>query len=62
MPDQTQSAAFACLTGGCERSQALFNSAKALIPGGVNSPARAFGAVLTTPSTQEQMNKLPKTP
>ena len=45
MPDQTQSDAFAYLTSGCERSQSLFNSAKALIPGGVNSPARAFGAV-----------------
>lgn len=30
---------------GRSRSQAAFERAKALIPGGVNSPARAFGAV-----------------
>ncbi len=45
MPDQTQSAAFAHLTGGCGGSETLFSRAKELIPGGVNSPARAFGAV-----------------
>ncbi|MCA9226629.1 MAG: aminotransferase class III-fold pyridoxal phosphate-dependent enzyme, partial [Planctomycetales bacterium] len=28
-----------------ERSQAIFSRAKQLMPGGVNSPARAFGAV-----------------
>src|SRR3989338_859311 len=31
------------------RSQSLFKQAKALIPGGVNSPVRAFGAVGGTP-------------
>jgi len=32
-----------------ERSRALFEEAKALIPGGVNSPVRAFGSVGGTP-------------
>jgi glutamate-1-semialdehyde 2,1-aminomutase len=45
MLDQTQSAAFAHLMSRCGRSQTLFSRAKELIPGGVNSPARAFGAV-----------------
>ena len=45
MPDQTQPAAFANLMSGRGRSQTLFSRAKELIPGGVNSPARAFGAV-----------------
>jgi len=31
------------------RSEELFERAKALIPGGVNSPVRAFGAVGGTP-------------
>jgi len=31
------------------RSQALFERAKGIIPGGVNSPVRAFGAVQATP-------------
>ena len=32
-------------TFDCEKSHALFNRAKRLIPGGVNSPVRAFGSV-----------------
>ena len=32
-----------------ERSSALFARSLALIPGGVNSPVRAFGAVGGTP-------------
>jgi glutamate-1-semialdehyde 2,1-aminomutase len=32
-----------------DRNQALFERAKALIPGGVNSPVRAFKAVGGTP-------------
>ena len=31
------------------RSQELFEAAKKKIPGGVNSPVRAFGAVGRTP-------------
>ena len=31
------------------KSQALFDRAKAVIPGGVNSPVRAFGSVGMTP-------------
>jgi glutamate-1-semialdehyde 2,1-aminomutase len=34
---------------GTERSQALFARARRVIPGGVNSPVRAFGAVGGTP-------------
>jgi glutamate-1-semialdehyde 2,1-aminomutase len=34
---------------GAERSQALFQRARKVIPGGVNSPVRAFGAVGGTP-------------
>ena len=33
----------------CKRSSALFRSAQAVIPGGVNSPVRAFKAVGGTP-------------
>jgi glutamate-1-semialdehyde 2,1-aminomutase len=36
-------------TAGTARSEALFERAKARIPGGVNSPVRAFGAVGGTP-------------
>jgi glutamate-1-semialdehyde 2,1-aminomutase len=36
-------------TSGRMRSQSLFTEASKLIPGGVNSPARAFGAVGGTP-------------
>ena len=32
-----------------QRSSALFKAAKAVIPGGVNSPVRAFKAVGGTP-------------
>ena len=32
-----------------QRSSALFNEAKKVIPGGVNSPVRAFNAVGGTP-------------
>ena len=28
-----------------DRNETLFNRAKAIIPGGVNSPVRAFGSV-----------------
>ncbi len=35
--------------GGVERSAALFERARARIPGGVNSPVRAFGSVGGTP-------------
>jgi glutamate-1-semialdehyde 2,1-aminomutase len=35
--------------GGVERSAALFRRARARIPGGVNSPVRAFGSVGGTP-------------
>jgi glutamate-1-semialdehyde 2,1-aminomutase len=35
--------------GGVERSAALFQRARARIPGGVNSPVRAFGSVGGTP-------------
>jgi glutamate-1-semialdehyde 2,1-aminomutase len=35
--------------GGAPASEALFARAKAVIPGGVNSPVRAFGAVGGTP-------------
>ena len=34
---------------GAGRSQALFERAREVIPGGVNSPVRAFGAVGGTP-------------
>ena len=34
---------------GFDRSQQLFDRAAALVPGGVNSPVRAFGAVGGTP-------------
>ncbi len=40
-----------------ERSQALFEEAKKYIPGGVNSPARAFQAVGTTPRFIEKADK-----
>jgi glutamate-1-semialdehyde 2,1-aminomutase len=36
-------------TGAAERSRALFDRARAVIPGGVNSPVRAFGSVGGTP-------------
>ncbi len=36
-------------TGVEERSRALFDRARAVIPGGVNSPVRAFGSVGGTP-------------
>ena len=34
---------------GDERSKELFERARAVVPGGVNSPVRAFGAVGGTP-------------
>jgi glutamate-1-semialdehyde 2,1-aminomutase len=37
------------VSGGSERSAALFERATRVIPGGVNSPVRAFGAVGGTP-------------
>ncbi|MCE1250885.1 MAG: aminotransferase class III-fold pyridoxal phosphate-dependent enzyme, partial [Comamonadaceae bacterium] len=37
------------MTHPTDRNQALFERAKALIPGGVNSPVRAFRAVGGTP-------------
>lgn len=37
------------VTGGEERSRQLFEEAQTLIPGGVNSPVRAYGAVGGTP-------------
>src|SRR5438105_15884956 len=36
-------------TGAVDRNQQLFDRARALIPGGVNSPVRAFRAVGGTP-------------
>ncbi len=37
------------MTGSVARSQALFDRAQAVTPGGVNSPVRAFQAVGGTP-------------
>ncbi|WP_312354534.1 glutamate-1-semialdehyde 2,1-aminomutase [Aminipila sp.] len=37
------------MNGNTDKSQSLFEEAKKYIPGGVNSPARAFQAVGTTP-------------
>ena len=38
------------------RSEELFKKAVTLIPGGVNSPVRAFGSVGSTPRNIEQAN------
>ena len=38
------------------RSEELFKKAVTLIPGGVNSPVRAFGSVGSTPRFIEQAN------
>ena len=41
---------------GSQKSQMLFEEAKRYIPGGVNSPVRAFGAVGEYPVFVEQGN------
>ena len=38
---------------GLEKSRSLFREARKRIPGGVNSPVRAFGSVGGVPSPQD---------
>src|SRR5687767_5749117 len=48
-PGHPTSSTFPRMTPSTDRNQQLFDRAKALIPGGVNSPVRAFRAVGGTP-------------